>query len=46
MAEATLKDIREFFGMDVKTFRQEWTTLSDSDKADIRKGMSDGSMTY
>lgn len=46
MAEATLKEIREFFGMDVKTFRQEWTALSDKDKKEIREGMSNGSMTY
>lgn len=46
MAEATLKDIREFFGMDMPTFKREWLALTAQDKAQIKAGLSDGSLTY
>ncbi len=48
MSEATLKDVREFFGMTVGQFRDEWTKqgLTDKDKAEIRQGIGDGTMTY
>lgn len=48
MAEATLKQVREFFGMDLKTFREEWTQggLTDADKAAIRQGIGDGTLNY
>lgn len=45
---ASLKIVREFFGMNVGTFRDEWTKqgLTDDDKRQIRKGLADGTMTY
>lgn len=48
MSEATLKDVREFFGMTVGQFRDVWTKqgLTDKDKAEIRQGIGDGTMTY
>lgn len=46
MAEATLKEIREFFGMDMPTFKREWLALTPQDKAQIKAGLSDGSLSY
>lgn len=45
---ATLKVVREFFGMNVGQFRDEWTKqgLTDDDKRQIRQGLGDGTMTY
>jgi hypothetical protein len=45
---ATLKVVREFFGMSVGQFRDEWTKqgLTDDDKRQIRQGLGDGTMTY
>ena len=46
MAEATLKAIREFFGMNMAEFRKEWTALDSESKTQIRQGLSDGTLTY
>lgn len=48
MSESTLKAVREFFGMDLKTFRQEWTQggLTEDDKRQIREGIGDGTLNY
>ena len=48
MSEATLKDVREFFGMTVGQFRDEWTKqgLTEQDKREIREGIGNGTMTY
>lgn len=46
MAEATLKEIREFFGMDMPTFKREWLKLTAQDKAQIKAGLTDGTLTY
>lgn len=45
---ATLKVVREFFGMNVTQFREEWTKqgLTDADKVQIREGLYNGSMSY
>jgi hypothetical protein len=45
---ASLKTVREYFDMDVPTFRKEWTAqgLTDSDKKEIRKGLADGTLSY
>jgi hypothetical protein len=48
---ASLKDVREFFGMTVSQFRTEWTKddkglLTESDKAAIRQGIGEGTFTY
>jgi hypothetical protein len=48
MAEATLKEVREFFGMSLPEFRAEWTQggLTADDKAQIRAGLADGTLSY
>lgn len=46
MADVTLKEIREFFGMSMPEFRAEWTALSSEAKAQIKAGLSDGSLNY
>lgn len=46
MAEATLKEIREYFGMDMPTFKREWLKLTAQDKAQIKAGLTDGTLSY
>lgn len=47
MAEGiTLKGIMEFFGMTSPQMTREWKQLSDQDKADIKAGLSNGTLTY
>lgn len=53
MSEATLKAVREFFHTDARPmaladFRKEWTQggLTEQDKAQIRAGIGDGTLTY
>lgn len=50
MAEVTIKAIKEFFGMrpgdTLKSFTEEWKALTDKDKAEIKEGIGNGSMTY
>lgn len=45
---ASLKVVREYFGMDVPTFRKEWTAqgLTESDKKEIRAGLANGTLSY
>lgn len=44
--EITIKDITAFFGMTPREMVKEWKELSDTDKADIRSGLQNGSLTY
>lgn len=44
--EITLKDIMAFFGMTSQQMTREWKQLTDADKADIKAGLSNGSLTY
>lgn len=46
MAEATLKQVREFFGLSVSEMTQAWKELSDKDKSDLKKGIGDGTLNY
>lgn len=49
MSESTLsiKDIKAFFEYPtLKAFSDDWKLLPDTDKADIRKGLTDGTFTY
>jgi hypothetical protein len=42
-----LNEIRKYFGIDnVAQFRKEWSDLSESDKTDIKSGLTDGTLTY
>jgi hypothetical protein len=38
--------IREALGMDTKTFTQEWKTLPQEDRDQIKAGVENGTMTY
>lgn len=44
--QATMKDVREFFGMSLPEMKAEWVTLPDADKADILAGLTNGTLTY
>ena len=44
--EASIKEVREFFDIPVSQFAKEWRMLSDKDKADLKKGIGDGTLTY
>lgn len=49
MADATLKDVMEYFGKGangIKGFQAEWSALTDADKADLKVGIGNGSFTY
>ena len=49
MADATLKDVRDYFKRDgeaLTDFGKEWKELSDKDKDDLKRGLGDGSLTY
>jgi hypothetical protein len=46
MPDATLQQIMEFFGMPPRVFRTEWADLTDTDKAQLREGIGNGSLTY
>ncbi len=46
MPDAKLVDIKDFFGMTMKEMRDEWSALSDQEKAQIREGIGNGSYTY
>jgi hypothetical protein len=46
MATNTLAAIRDFFGMDSGTFAREYKQLTPQDKADIKWGIENGSLTY
>lgn len=43
---ATMKDVREFFGMSLPEMKAEWVPLTDAEKAQILGGLSDGTLTY
>ena len=43
----TLPEIMHYFGYDnAAQFRADWAKLSAGDKAQIKDGLSDGSLTY
>lgn len=46
MADITLKDIMAFFGMSPAEMSKEWKGLTADDKAQIKNGLADGSLTY
>ena len=46
MADASMVDVMKFFGIQIATFRKEWEQLTDTDKAQLKKGIGDGSLTY
>ena len=49
MADATVQDIAKYFmreGDTLKTFSAEYKMLTDKDKADLKRGIGDGSYNY
>lgn len=49
MATATLKTVADYFkqsGETLKDFRDQWERLTDQDKADLKQGLGDGSLSY
>jgi hypothetical protein len=48
-ADATLKQVTEYFrqpGETLKGFTEEWKALSEKDKAEIKRGIGNGTLTY
>lgn len=43
---ATLKQVRDFFGLDGKEMVAEWRKLTDTDKTDLRTGIGNGTLSY
>lgn len=43
---ATLKDVMAFLGMTPSEFTPEWRKMTTQDKADLRNGIGDGSLSY
>jgi hypothetical protein len=43
---ASLKDVRDHFGLDGKEMVAQWRKLSDADKRDLRAGVGDGTLNY
>lgn len=46
MADNILSRIRDFFGMTSADFAREYKLLSTQDKADLKQGIEDGTLTY
>lgn len=49
MPDATIGDVCKFFEYpegDMKSFRTDWASLTDQDKADLKKGIGDGTLDY
>lgn len=44
--QASLKEVRDYFGIDGKQMIVEWRSLTDKDKADLRGGLGNGTLTY
>jgi hypothetical protein len=46
MAEASVKDVKDYFGMSSKEMMTEWKALDDKSKAEIKAGIGNGTLTY
>lgn len=47
MAAVTINDVRKYFEFQTAAnFAAEWRKLTDKDKAEIKKGLEDGTLTY
>lgn len=42
----SMADVCRFFGIKLATFRAEWAQLTPNDKAQLRNGIGDGTLTY
>lgn len=43
---ATLKDVMAYFNMTPAEFTPDWRKMTADDKAQLRQGIGDGSLTY
>lgn len=43
---ATLKEVRDYLEAPSKGFATEWKALTDEDRAQIRAGIGNGTLTY
>ena len=42
-----MNEVRKYFGYaNVRDFRADWSALTEADKAELRNGVADGSLTY
>ena len=47
MADATLGQVKDFFGYPtLAAFSADWKQLPEKDRAELRRGIGDGSLTY
>lgn len=49
MADATIKGVYDFFKSTYSSlaqFRKDWDALSETDKAQLKAGIGDGTLTY
>jgi len=44
--KATIKEIKDFFGMTMPEMKNQWTPMPDKVKDEIRTGIGNGSLTY
>lgn len=44
--KSTLTQIREYFGLSVSDFTQEWRKMTDKDKADLKVAIESGTENY
>lgn len=43
---ATLKEVRDYFGINGKDMIAQWRNLTDDDKRQLREGLGNGTFTY
>jgi hypothetical protein len=43
---ATLKEVRDYFGISGKDMIAQWRHLTDEDKRQLREGLGNGTQTY
>ena len=46
MPDANMATVAKFFEIPLAQFRKEWGALSDSDKAQLKAGLGDETLTY
>jgi len=44
--QATIKDIKDYFGMTMPEMKNQYTPMSDKDKNDLKTGIGNGSLNY
>lgn len=41
-----MSEVMRYFGMKVGEFRDEWAKLTEKDRDELKRGVTDGSLTY